>query len=131
MPTEKWKKENVDKIRAYRRKWYILNKKHAISKVRKRQQELKEWYRELKSSLKCEECGATHIAVLTFHHLDPSEKELDVGQAAHNGWSKEKILNEIKKCKCLCRNCHAIIHWEELENRESVGAVLSLQNFIW
>lgn len=113
MPTEQWRKANPDKVRAARRKWYVNNREHAKSKVRERQKKLGSWLQEYKSKLKCEKCGNNHPAVLTFHHTNPKEKEIELGQAAHNGWSIKRMLKEITKCQCLCFNCHFILHWNE------------------
>ena len=113
MPTEQWRKANPDKVRASRRKWYANNKKHAIEKIRERQKVILEWFQNFKATLKCEACPQDHPAVLTFHHINPEEKETDLAHAAHDGWSKERIMKEVSKCKVLCRNCHAILHWKE------------------
>ena len=58
---------------------------------------------------RCDVCGASHIAVLTVHHLDPSMK--DPNFSNHRGWSWERIQRELKSCKLLCHNCHAIEHY--------------------
>jgi transposase len=46
------------------------------------------------------------VAVLEFHHLDPSAKEFGVAQ---NGMARsiERLRAEIRKCVLLCSNCHA------------------------
>jgi hypothetical protein len=61
---------------------------------------------------KCEDCSLklqdSHYSVFEFHHLDPSQKELD--------WNKMKltslnaIYSELNKCALLCANCHRIRH---------------------
>ena len=113
MPTEKWKKEHVEELRKYRRDWFARNKQHARAKVMERKNKMRQWLDELKSKLKCP-CGVNHIAALTFHHNNPKEKE--IGKVVTNGWSKERILKEIEKCTVLCRNCHAILHWNERQS---------------
>lgn len=46
--------------------------------------------------------------IFDFHHLNPSEKDVD--------WSKlrlksdESIKNELNKCVLLCSNCHRKRH---------------------
>lgn len=58
---------------------------------------------------KCIECGYDkHTCSLDIHHLDPSIK--DKTFRSMRGWCKERILNEIKNCVLLCRNCHAEVH---------------------
>ena len=37
-----------------------------------------------------------------------NEKEFTIGK--HQGRSREWLLEEIKKCVCLCSNCHRKIH---------------------
>ena len=57
----------------------------------------------------CEHCGWNrNNAALHFHHVNPSEKEFNIGKS--NGWSWDKIVIELDKCIMLCANCHAIEH---------------------
>ena len=62
---------------------------------------------------KCEICGYNKcIDALTFHHLDPSQKEFGLAQ---NGLTRswEEYLKESEKCILVCANCHAEIHSDE------------------
>ena len=59
----------------------------------------------------CSRCGYDKCeAALEFHHLDPSQKEMD--------WNKlrlvaeSKLYNELDKCILVCSNCHRELHWE-------------------
>ena len=45
---------------------------------------------------------------LQFHHINPLEKKFDVTQNLR--LSQETILEEIKKCWCLCKECHIKLH---------------------
>jgi len=101
---------DIEKVRAARRRWYARNKDHAKEKVVERRRLLAEWFREFKTDLKCK-CGEDHIGCLEFHHTDPSQKDMTVAQAVHNGWGKERILAEVEKCEVLCANCHRKLHW--------------------
>lgn len=61
----------------------------------------------------CKRCGYNkNIKVLTFHHIDPSQKSF--GLSVNNLWSKkwEIILEEFKKCDMYCQNCHMEIEDE-------------------
>ena len=114
MPASKsWREEHHEDMKRYRREWYARNKKHAKGKIKSRRRELSKWLSEYKSVLKCSDCSMNHPAVLQFHHLDPKEKDFEVGLATRNGYSKERILKEIDKCAVLCANCHAIRHFNE------------------
>jgi len=110
MATEKWKKENIDKVRAYRRKWYEKNKKHARAKVVERKKMLHKWFQEYRETLSCNSCPEPRWYVLDFHHKDPTTKEINLAHAITNGWSKKRILNEVAKCDVLCANCHRELH---------------------
>lgn len=45
---------------------------------------------------------------LQFHHINPLEKKFDITQNLQ--YSQKTILNEIKKCWCLCKDCHIKLH---------------------
>lgn len=58
---------------------------------------------------KCEICGYNKcLSGLTFHHLDPSKKKFTISQSASK--SLKELIKESKKCRLLCRNCHAEDH---------------------
>ncbi len=57
---------------------------------------------------KCGICGYnTCIQALEFHHLDPKEKEFSISGSC---LGIEKLKDELKKCICVCANCHREIH---------------------
>ena len=69
---------------------------------------------------KCQNCGYDKCpGALTFHHLDPSQKEFGI---ASNGVSRSftKCKPELDKCILLCQNCHAEIHHEENEVQREI-----------
>jgi hypothetical protein len=117
MATEKWKLENAEKMKEYRREWYYKNREAEQQKARirnKKQRKEKtdynsrliKWYKEYKSTLKCSRCPESDSRCLDFHHKDGEKKELEVSLAARRGWAKERLLKEIAKCEVLCANCH-------------------------
>jgi hypothetical protein len=73
--------------------------------------EIIRWFYDYKSALKCEVCGENEPCCIDFHH--EREKTMSIGRFASRGHSKDKILEEIKKCKVLCANCHRELHWNE------------------
>ncbi len=122
MPTQKWREENLEKMRQYRRDWYSKNQEHAKEKVIERKNAINKWFKEIKRQLRCEKCGEDHPACLEFHHLNPSEKKINLSEAvAIKGWSKNKILDEIAKCVVLCSNCHRKLHWKLQQQVVSEG----------
>jgi len=73
-----------------------------------------EWRRRLKRKAiehkggKCEECGYNKCAdAMDFHHIDPTEKDFQIGGSTRS-W--EKVVTELDKCKLLCANCHRELH---------------------
>lgn len=96
----------------YRKSHYHNNKQYYIDKAVKWKEAYQEWFYEIKSKLKCELCGEDHLACLDFHHDDPNNKEMGVSYLLQRCASKEKILNEIEKCKVACANCHRKLHWK-------------------
>ena len=61
----------------------------------------------------CVKCGFFHAAAMDFHHSDPTTKDKGVSELVRNGYAKQRIVEEIEKCVCLCSNCHRILHSEE------------------
>ncbi|MGE0401237.1 MAG: hypothetical protein AB7T06_31300 [Kofleriaceae bacterium] len=108
-----WAKRNPDRFNASWRKWYRANAKRKIAWQARRRAELRQWLDELRAKHSCDACGETTVECLQFHHLDPTQKDLAISQVITNGWSKERILREIAKCRVLCANCHLKLHWEQ------------------
>lgn len=69
----------------------------------------KQWFHDLKATLKCEDCGVSHPAVIQFHH--EGNKEASVSRLVNKNRSVDRVMVEIKKCVVLCANCHAIRHY--------------------
>lgn len=63
---------------------------------------------------KCVECDISYngknASIFHFHHLDPSKKESILARKFIGNF--EKALEELKKCKLVCANCHSILHSE-------------------
>lgn len=70
---------------------------------------------------KCEICGYDRDkSALEFHHKNKDDKSFNISHFASGRiWSrkvKELIDNEIKKCICICANCHREIHSKQLSD---------------
>lgn len=58
---------------------------------------------------KCVRCGYCKSAAgLDFDHIDPSLKRIAISPllAVNQPWAWEQALEEAKKCRLLCSNCH-------------------------
>lgn len=64
------------------------------------------WLYSLKK--KCIICGESEPCCIDFHHVDPTEKDFTIGKRRSRG--RDKLYEEIKKCVCVCSNCHRKIH---------------------
>jgi LSD1 subclass zinc finger protein len=61
----------------------------------------------------CLHCGyKNNIKALSFHHLNPEEKDFDISGAHCRSW--EALKKELDKCILLCLNCHAELHDEQI-----------------
>ena len=113
MSSKKWRETNRERQNELWRRWYRKNTSRKIAWQDRRLLEVRAWWRELKSTLRCEECGESAPECLHFHHIDPATKSFNVSDAASNGRSKSAVLAELTKCRVLCANCHLKHHWNE------------------
>ena len=91
---KKWRKE---------REIQTLNKKNLIKQV--------------KENNSCYKCNENRPYVLDFHHINPKEKDFNIGNMTQNSY--KAIKTEISKCITLCRNCHSEFHY--LEKKDNIN----------
>ena len=72
---------------------------------------IREYIQNIKSQLRCVDCGQRHPATLHFHHRNSENKAFNIGEAVDKGFSLDRIKKEIEKCIVLCANCHFIRHY--------------------
>jgi hypothetical protein len=67
----------------------------------------------------CEMCGyKNNLAVLTFHHRDPSQKLFSIESRNISNYNFPKVLTEAEKCDLLCHNCHHETHYPDFNLKE-------------
>jgi len=94
--------------------------KRQLSKIRnKNKQKIKfnnnkKFIQNILENSPCE-CGEKNTNKLEFHHIDPSKKTRESTRDLCKR-SLDKIKEELKYCKVLCRNCHTILHNNKLED---------------
>lgn len=121
--------ENKEKINARTKKYYQENKEKVKKQVKEYAQEHKEQVLEYKKrykqknkklwipileeifgEIKCCKCDYDRcFAALHFHHKNPKTKKYEMGDLLPKKPTPEKI-EEFKKCKILCSNCHIEHH---------------------
>lgn len=80
-----------------------------LNRDRIRMSKRQEFLDTLKTS--CAKCGESRVWVVQFHHIDPEQKGFDIGSGSKIHKSKEDVVQEVKKCVCLCANCHKEFHY--------------------
>ena len=107
--------KDPEKRKAYAAKkgaeWYQQNKALTKSRARARNGLLKQEWLEFKAAQSCSHCGASHPAIIDFHHVDRTGKQSV--WALVRGRQYKAAMQEVKKCIPLCANCHRILHWKE------------------
>lgn len=65
----------------------------------------------------CVDCGVKYPPyVMTFDHLDPSNKDFNIGIIGPT-ISKVRLIAEIAKCEVVCANCHAERTYQQMQKR--------------
>lgn len=78
----------------------------------------------------CIICGfpKEKFIALDFHHIDASTKKYNIStkfRSMPNILSHKKYTDELKKCVCLCANCHRLLHNNDEETLEKYKKFLS------
>lgn len=90
------------KYRAKERVWVNRNTRLYRAKVRALITEFKKGG--------CALCPEREPCCMSAHHRNPKQKDFSVGTATAQGFSLERVALELKKCVCLCENCHRKVH---------------------
>ena len=105
--------KHLEYLRQYHKGWYQRNKVKRLAQKHERKMRMYELYQQIKSELRCSQCGESHPATLHFHHRNPKEKEFNIADFVKRGGSVEALYKEMEKCVVLCANCHAKLHYEQ------------------
>lgn len=118
------RKERARSMSENNRKYPTIEVQKSCNQKARRARD-KAWLREQKTP--CIKCGESRPWVIDFHHVDPKTKSFQVSTVAREK-SKATVLEEIKKCVCLCKNCHAEFHY--LYGRNPKSPTEDLTNYI-
>lgn len=78
----------------------------------------KAFMKRVKLFLGCQLCGYKEYAcALQFDHIDPKNKLRMI--SAMQGYSMNSLKNEMRKCRVLCANCHAVHSEVQRKNAEN------------
>lgn len=110
----RWKKEDGRQPwckpcrKAYDREYHARTRERRRETRRRHRAEFLRWFRDLKMSRPCADCGSYFPhPCMQFDHLPGAPKRDNVGTLMRFS-SKQLILAEIEHCELVCANCHAL-----------------------
>ena len=103
---EVYKKNYAPKRRIKDIEYYHNRKDQCLKNSKKYRQSRLELLWSLKTP--CVKCGEDRKCSIDFHHIDPTVKVVNLSSPSVG---KSVILEEVKKCICLCKNCHQEFHY--------------------
>ena len=92
--------------KAYKKNEYNTKKSQYNTYASNRQKRCEDWINSLKTP--CVFCGETDPICIDWHHINPKEKSFAISHI--KGKARERTLEEMKKCVCVCANCHRKLH---------------------
>lgn len=125
MGEEAWSEYQKQRKNRKSNKYRLTNSEKVISSRRRKKETL-----VIYKGGKCERCGLRSeiFDIYDFHHKDPKEKEFAISKTGKN-WSIEKLKSEADKCLLVCKNCHAIIHYEINQERIRLRQLEALEMY--
>jgi hypothetical protein len=98
------------------RRYYARNRERhvrvIVQRTAKRRIEAKAFLVSYLRQHPCVDCGTSDLRVLDFDHRPGVAKRKDVMVMVKEGFSIDRLMDEITKCDVRCRNCHAIVTLE-------------------
>lgn len=83
--------------------------KHYNEVKRRRREKLIAAYDAWLHTQQCITCGEDDIDFFDLHHLDPKQKDVNIGDVK-NSWAWGRLQTELDKCAVLCCKCHRKVH---------------------
>lgn len=104
---KKYVSEHSEKVSSFQHMYWEKNK----SLLQKYDKQYRYSKRKNLNKLKtpCVKCGESKPYLIDFHHINPEEKSFTIS----DNYQKSTFLleEEVKKCVCLCSNCHREFHY--------------------
>lgn len=98
--------KDIAKRRESHKRYYQRNLEKYYQKNIRRKKMLLTFVNELKNK-PCYDCSVSYPPyVMDFDHKEGETKLNSVARLIRDGWSKERLLEEIAKCDLVCANCH-------------------------
>lgn len=108
--------KNKEKQLQCQRNHYKNNKKYYFKKNIRRRNLIRKYIRGRKD-LPCSDCKIKYpYYVMDFDHIK-GKKYIEIASMIRNGFSMNKINQEIRKCELVCSNCHRIRTYKRNHSR--------------
>lgn len=104
---------------------YNKNKQDYYNRVKRQTQRCTDFVDDFRKNNSCKKCGENRYWILDFHHIDPKQKDFNIGTLRKTGLMN-KIKQEINKCILLCRNCHSDFHYNERKDNITIEEYLKV-----
>lgn len=81
----------------------------------------------------CSVCGFSDMRAIQAHHIDPTEKEHDIGRLRGHYLSLSQLREELAKCVPLCSNHHDILHtmWRNGHAGKDSAEIVAIMREEW
>lgn len=93
---------------------YLINNPDKKILINLKNQVKNQTFKQLAVNYKGGKCSICHynknLAALSFHHLNPKEKDLEISKFNRSNTLEKKHIDELDKCILLCENCHQEEH---------------------
>ncbi len=96
--------------KTYAKEYYQKNKKHCVSRSLKNTKIAVNEYREWRKTLVCYLCPENDGVCIDHHHINPTDKKVNISKIGGTVGMTRQFREEIKKCIAVCTNCHRKIH---------------------
>ena len=96
-------------MRIASKRHHVRHRQENIDRTARRRQACQKAWADFKSTLSCSKCPENNSCCLDFHHLDPTQKDFVIGEAALYK-TLASLKAELDKCVVLCSNCHRKLH---------------------
>jgi len=89
-----------------------IQRSRARERMRLKRQRNQQWMVNMMVDKSCESCGTKDTRVLACDHIDGHQKHANIADLVSRGASLDKLIEEVKKCRILCHNCHMLRTFE-------------------
>lgn len=105
--------------KAHSKKYYKENKQSHLLYCSNDKKRKKNQFEAWKRTLKCTKCTENYFRCLDFHHLDPTQKDMNIS-ASYVTVGTDTLIAELTKCVVLCKNCHVKVHDGEISSDDLI-----------